>query len=113
MQRMGSHTLVCHVCHAPPPRICKARLSATTKGKLRAAGYKDRRVLTPDDLAKALREVREGGGNHEAARGGWGGGGDTQAAGRASRPVHECRVACGASWWVLTGQGRSCGGCCQ
>ncbi|KAG1675590.1 hypothetical protein FOA52_014178 [Chlamydomonas sp. UWO 241] len=37
-------------------QICKSRLSATTKNKLRAAGFKDRRVLTPDDLAKALRE---------------------------------------------------------
>uniref|UniRef100_A0A7R9VN70 Transcription initiation factor TFIID subunit 10 n=1 Tax=Chlamydomonas euryale TaxID=1486919 RepID=A0A7R9VN70_9CHLO len=38
-------------------QICKARLGAMTKTKLRQAGYKDRRILVTDDLAKALQEM--------------------------------------------------------
>mmetsp|Transcript_15972 Transcript_15972/g.34509 ORF Transcript_15972/g.34509 Transcript_15972/m.34509 type:complete len:124 (-) Transcript_15972:1088-1459(-) len=37
-------------------QLCKARLGSTTKRQLKQAGYKDRRVLTSDDLSKALRE---------------------------------------------------------
>ena len=44
-----------------PSRECKNRLTQSTKQKLRKDGFKDKRVLTLEDLADPLREVRQGG----------------------------------------------------
>eukprot|EP00798_Chlamydomonas_sp_ICE-L_P015521 gene15521-21609_t len=37
-------------------QLCKARLSSTTKRQLKVSGYKDRLVLTTEDLSRGLRE---------------------------------------------------------
>ena len=72
-QRSHSHTLPPTYCS-----ICKTRLNNATKKALKAAGYKDKRVLTIEDLAKALREV---GGGRAGSTGG----------AAMSTDVHECR----------------------
>mmetsp|Transcript_2130 Transcript_2130/g.5403 ORF Transcript_2130/g.5403 Transcript_2130/m.5403 type:complete len:120 (+) Transcript_2130:50-409(+) len=37
-------------------QLCKARLGSANKKQLKAAGYRDKRVLTIEDLSKALKE---------------------------------------------------------
>jgi hypothetical protein len=41
-----------------PCRLCKARLGSSNRKQLKAAGYKDKRVLSSEDLSKALADVR-------------------------------------------------------
>ncbi|KAF5835040.1 transcription initiation factor TFIID 23-30kDa subunit-domain-containing protein [Dunaliella salina] len=37
-------------------QLCKARLGSSNRKQLKAAGYKDKRVLTSEDLSKALAD---------------------------------------------------------
>ena len=47
-----------HTCQAwCARRLCKNRLGVAGRTKLNKAGYKDKRVLTMQDLATALKDV--------------------------------------------------------
>jgi hypothetical protein len=54
------HALALNLFYPFCLRICKTRLSSVTKRQLKAAGHKEKRVLTPEDLTKALKEVSRG-----------------------------------------------------
>lgn len=62
---MSGHQQICTpgnaspVTHLTSDRLCKARLGSSNRKQLKAAGYKDKRVLTSEDLSKALADVSE------------------------------------------------------
>ncbi len=58
-------------------RLCKARLASAPKKQLKASGLRDKRVLTTEDLARVLKEVRGATSGQAGGVGQGGGGGHT------------------------------------